>query len=159
MSLYASKKAIEITIKLFTDLHECSNCGSFFTELENVGCWECKYHPGVYDNKLDCYTCCGQKMRRPAFNHRGYGHFMTWGSKDKWNRALEMPEGCCRRDCQSKKETPIPDDVLPVDDIATLIPYMVKKVDTRPGLKRGPLRLERQEKRPYAIWKKVPSNI
>jgi hypothetical protein len=157
MSLYASKKAIEITIKLFTDLHECSKCGNFFTEIENVGCWDCKYHPGKYDHKLDCWTCCGQGMRRPAFHHRGYGHLMTWSGKDKWNHGQEMPDGCCRRDCQSKKNTPIPNDVLPVEDIATLIPYMEKQLDSRPGLKRGPLRLERQEKRPYILWKKPPS--
>tara|TARA_B100000405_G_C16519885_1_gene350689 strand:- start:259 stop:507 length:249 start_codon:yes stop_codon:yes gene_type:complete len=82
---------------------------------------------------------------------------MTWGGKDRWNHGLEMPEGCCQRDCISNKETPIPKDVLPVDDIATLIPYMEKQLDQRPGLKKGPLRLERRETRPYALWKKPPS--
>ncbi len=60
MSLYASKKAIEITIRLFTELHECKNCHKFFTEMENVGCWDCRYHPGKFDYNTGKYTCCGE---------------------------------------------------------------------------------------------------
>jgi len=159
MSLYASKKAIEITIKLFTDLHECTECGKYFTELENVGCWDCKYHPGVYDYDLECYTCCGERYKRPFFHHASYGHIMAWNTKDRWNHMRPLNNGCCRRDCVSKEKTPIPKKVLPVEDIATLIPYMERNIEDRPGLKRGPLRFERQETRPYALWKIPPSNI
>ena len=156
MSLYASKKAVEITIRLFTELHECAECGRFFTELENVGCWECKYHPGKYDVLTDSYTCCGNKYMRPAFNYRGYGHLMTFGVMDRWNHMAPLNNGCCKRDCKSKKKTPIPDDVLPVEDIASLLPYMEMPLDKRPGLKKAPLRLERVQTRPYALWSKPP---
>jgi hypothetical protein len=156
MSLYASKKAIEITIRLFTELHECQSCGKFFTEMENVGCWDCWYHPGEYDYDTDKWTCCGNKYSRPMFHHRGYGHMMTWTAKDKYNHVPPLTKGCCRRDCQSIKKTAIPTDVLPVNDIATLIPYMQRKVDKRPGLKKAPLRLERKEERPPGLWDVEP---
>lgn len=156
MSLYASKKAIEITIRLFTELHECSSCGKFFTEMENVGCWDCWYHPGEYDHYNDKWTCCGDTYNRPMFHHRGYGHLMTWTKKDQYNHVPALSRGCCRRDCQSKKKTAIPKDVLPVNDIATLIPYMQRPIDTRPGLKKAPLRLERKETRPYSLWDEPP---
>jgi len=159
MSLYASKKAIEITIKLFTELHECESCGKFFTELENVGCWDCKYHPGEYDNVRDCYTCCGETRTRPAFHHVQYGHLMTWPTRDRWNHIQELSDGCCRKDCMPKRDTPIPKDVLTVEDIATLIPYMERPIEKRAGLKKGPLRLLRSENRPYDLWTKVPLNI
>ena len=159
MSLYASKKAVELTIRLFTDVHECQHCGRFFTEMENIGCWECKYHPGKYDHVLEKWTCCGETYRRPSFNYRSYGHLMVWNTKDKWNHIKPYSDGCTRRDCQSKRKTPIPSGTLPLDDIATLIPYMERPVNERPGLKRGPLRFVRSETRPYHIWKKAPLDV
>ena len=157
MSLYASKKAIEITIRLFTELHECKNCQKFFTEMENVGCWDCRYHPGKFDYNTGKYTCCGEPYRRPMFHHRSYGHLMTWGKKDQYNVTPALSSGCCRRDCVSMKETAIPKDVLPVADIATLIPYMNRKIEDRPGLRKNPLRLERMEKRPPCLWDVDPT--
>ncbi len=77
---------------------------------------------------------------------------MTWTKKDLYNIAPALSQGCCRRDCESKTETAIPKDVLPVADIATLIPYMNRKVEDRPGLRKNPLRLERMEKRPNCLW-------
>ena len=158
MSLYASRKAVESTISLFTDLQECIVCGKYFTELENVGCWDCLYHPGKYDPHLECYTCCGESHKRPAFHYRQYGHIMTWGKKDKWNHIKSISDGCCRCDCRAKKKSPIPKDTVPLEDIATLLPFMNRKIEDRPGLKKGPLRLERKESRPYVLWKKPPSN-
>lgn len=158
MSLYASRKAVESTISLFTQLQECTQCGNFFTELENVGCWDCMYHPGKYDYQLECYTCCGKGYMRPLFHHGAYGHLMTWGRKDQWNHMKNISEGCCRCDCVAKTKSPIPQDVVPLDDIATLLPFMKRKIEERPGLKKGPLRFERREERPYVLWKKPPSN-
>lgn len=158
MSLYASKKAVEITIRLFTDVHECKNCGRFFTELENIGCWECKYHPGKFDHKTETWTCCGEKYRRAAFHHRSYNHLMVWKTKDRWDSIQPYSAGCTRKDCETKVETPIPKNVINVEDIATLIPYMQRPVNERPGLKKGPLRFVRKEKRPPAVWHKPPLN-
>tara|TARA_Y100000389_G_scaffold110532_1_gene107627 strand:+ start:19585 stop:20061 length:477 start_codon:yes stop_codon:yes gene_type:complete len=156
MSLYASKQAVEITMQLFTTVHQCKYCSKWFTELENVGCWDCIYHPGKFDHVTERYECCGAKRRRPLFNY-SYGHMMTWKSKDRWNHMTQISEGCTRRDCMSKEDTPIPKHCVKVDDIATLIPYMKRPLKDRPGLKKGPLRLDRGEKRPYACWTQPPS--
>ena len=156
MSLYASRKSIEITIALFTELRECADCGRFFTEIENVGCWSCKYHPGKFDYVTGKYTCCGEQYNRPLFHHRGYGHLMTWGKMDKYNHIPALTPGCCRRDCRSKVKTVIPEDIVQVADIATLIPYMQHKIDKRDGLKQNPLRLERMECRPPFLWDVSP---
>ena len=121
MSLYASKQAVEITMQLFTTVHQCKYCSKWFTELENVGCWDCMYHPGKFDHVTERYECCGAKRRRPLFNY-SYGHMMTWKSKDRWNHMTQISEGCTRRDCMSKEDTPIPKHCVKVDDIATLIP-------------------------------------
>ena len=85
MSLYDNKEKVEQIIIDFTELHECSICGDYFTEIENLGCWKCKYHPGEYDPYTESFTCCGEKYRRPAFNYKCYGHVMTWGVKDRWD--------------------------------------------------------------------------
>ena len=156
MSLYASKKAVEMTINLFTQLHECSVCGNFFTELENIGCWDCKYHPGEFDYAMGCYTCCGEKPKEPNFHFRSFGHLMTWKTKDRWNHMKLLSDGCCRCDCTPKVDNSVPREVMMVDDIATLIPYMKRDIKYRPGLKKGPLRIERKEDRPYALWEKPP---
>ena len=158
MSLYASKKAVELTIRLFTDVHECNYCNRFFTEMENIGCWQCKYHPGKFDHKTETWTCCGEKYNRPAFNYRSYNHLMVWNTKDRWNYLPPFSEGCTRRDCEPKLKTPIPKDIISLEDIATLIPYMERPVNERPGLKKGPLRFVRKEKRPYDLWVKPPLN-
>jgi len=84
---------------------------------------------------------------------------MVWNTKDKWNHIKPYSDGCTRRDCQSKRKTPIPSGTLPLDDIATLIPYMERPVNERPGLKRGPLRFVRSETRPYHIWTKAPLDV
>ena len=56
MSLYASKKASRTyNPAVFTDVARVSaRVVDSFTEIENVGCWDCKYHPGKYDHVLDC---------------------------------------------------------------------------------------------------------
>lgn len=156
MSLYASKKAVEMTINVFTQLHECSACGRYFTELENIGCWDCKYHPGEFDYTMGCYTCCGDSPKEPSFHYRSFNHLMTWKGKDKWNRLKLLSDGCCRCDCKPKVDNAVPTDVMMVDDIATLIPFMKRDIKLRPGLKKGPLRIERKEDRPYALWEKPP---
>ena len=157
MSLYASKRAIEVTIELFTTVHQCKHCNKWFTELENVGCWDCLYHPGKFNHASGQYDCCGAKPLRPAYNY-SYGHLMTWAPKDRWNHMTPISEGCTRRDCISKIDTPIPTNFLKVDDIATLIPRMKRPLKDRRGLKKGPLRLVRAEVREPGIWEKKPSD-
>ena len=72
-------------------------------------------------------------------------------------RQMCIRDRCTRRDCMSKEDTPIPKHCVKVDDIAALIPYLKRPLKDRPGLKKGPLRLDRGEKRPYACWTQPPS--
>ena len=156
MSLYASKKVIESTINLFTELHECSNCSRYFTHMESVGCWDCRYHPGEFDYTTMQYTCCGEKMRDVPYQHSTYSHLMTWKGKDRYDYIPALSAGCCRRDCLPKEKSLIPNEDISVDDIATLIPYMERNLQERPGLKKNPLRLVRNEERPLALWAQPP---
>lgn len=156
MSLYASKKVIESTINLFTELHECRFCQRYFTHMESVGCWDCKYHPGKFNYDTLTYSCCGEKMREARFQHMTYNRYLTWKGKDRFDYIPNLSQGCCRRDCLPKDKTLIPDETIAVDDIATLIPYMERPLDKRPGLNKNPLRLERVEKRPKALWHDPP---
>lgn len=156
MSLYASKKVIESTINLFTELHECRFCSRYYTHMESVGCWDCRYHPGEFDYDTLSYTCCEEKMRETKFNMRGYNSFLTWKGKDRFDVVPPLSQGCMRCDCLPKDKTLIPDDDIAVDDIATLIPYMERPLDKRPGLRKNPLRLIRKEVRPNALWKVPP---
>jgi hypothetical protein len=160
MSLYASRSAIEKTIQLFTEMHQCATCGKWFTEMENFGSWTCLYHPGKYDHNEDKYTCCGESHNRTDnFHHRAYGHLMTFTSKDRFNHAPSVSPGCTRCDCQSRKKTLISDEKsIKVEDVASLIPYMENPINKRAGLKKNPLRLFRKEKRAYGIWEIPPSD-
>ena len=126
--------------------------------MESVGCWDCKYHPGKF-NYLDLtYDCCGETFKEPAFHYGAFGHYTTWKPKDQWNHIPALSEGCCRRDCIPKAKCLIPEEDIPVEDIATLVPFMERKVHYRLGLKKNPLRLVRQEERPYCLWKKAPKS-
>lgn len=160
MSLYASRSAIEKTIEIFTEMHQCSRCGGWFTEMENFGSWNCWYHPGEYDHRLDKYTCCGESHRRvDNFNYRSFGHLMTFSPSQRYDPAPSISQGCTRCDCKSKKKTLVSDETcIKVDDVASLIPYMENPLTSRPGLKKNPLRLFRKEERDYAIWAVEPSD-
>ena len=48
MSLYANQALVKKTIELFCEVRQCVHCNRYFCELENVGMWQCKYHPGEY---------------------------------------------------------------------------------------------------------------
>ena len=160
MSLYASRGAIEKTIQIFTEMHQCKYCNNWFTEMENFGSWKCTYHPGVYDYDRDMYTCCGESHTRHAnFAHRSYGHLMTFHPSQRYDMAPSVSQGCTKCDCVSKKETMISGEkFIKVEDVASLIPYMENPLTERPGLKKGPLRLFRKQERDFALWKVEPSD-
>ena len=48
----------------FVEVRQCKYCKTYFRELDNLGTWECRYHPGSinYDSDIPFYTCCGQKI-------------------------------------------------------------------------------------------------
>ena len=153
MSLYADKEEVKKTILRYTQLHECSQCGKYFTEMENIGCWKCKYHPGEYDHDLERYTCCGETYKRPKFHYKGYGHLMTWGVKDRWNHMKPVSDGCTRCDCKTNEPNEVEYKDVQLNDIAQLIPYMEINIRDRPGLRIDPLRLERVEVIPDSLRK------
>ena len=148
MSLYDNKERVEQIITDFTELHECSTCGNYFTEIENIGCWNCKYHPGEYDPDTETYSCCGEKYRRPAFGYKGYGHIMTWGVKDRWDHIKPLSSGCTACDCRSKDKNSVPYKDIDVSSIAQLIPYMTQDIRDRPGLDTETMKLVRKCERP-----------
>lgn len=154
MSLYASKAVVKKTIELFCELHECKHCGGYFNELNNAGCWRCWYHPGEYDTVKGCMSCCGEKIRRPNL-HNQYSHIspmMSWGPKNSYDLLEPFSKGCKRRDCISKKETAFPKNTVNIEEIASLVPYMDPPLKKRPGFKKTPLSLLKQEPFPYATW-------
>lgn len=156
--LYSSNEQVKRMIKLFLQVHECKHCGRFFTEMENLGAWKCKYHPGEYDYYTSDYTCCGERSRRNYGEYARFSSVMTWSDKERNNYPDLHSQGCRKCDCVSKYDNPVPSKVVAVNDIASVIPSFKAyglPIEKRPGLVKGKnLRIERFEKLPQIFWHK-----
>ena len=154
MSLYANQAEVKKTIERFCELRCCSNCGKYFCELDNIGMHRCPYHPGEYDDSIGAMNCCGEKMRRPNMNnpHASYSYMMTWGPQNQGEPMSLFSDGCKRRDCVAEHPSGVNLDVVYVDSIASLVPYFNPPMKSRPGFRKGPLRLIRQQPFPKNVW-------
>lgn len=154
MSLYANQTLVKKTIELFCEVRQCANCNRHFCELESVGMWKCPYHPGEFDADTGRWTCCGEKRRRPHMNspYRDISPYMQWGKQNRWQMLKPYSDGCKRRDCVPTKNSNLHLKEINLDGIASLLPYMKPPVTERPGLRKSPLRLIRQEPFPYNVW-------
>lgn len=119
MSLYDSDEKVKKVIKDFTDVHQCERCKKVFTEIANVGVWDCKYHPGKFNYDTLSYECCGEKATNFS-NYDNFAAYATW--KHKFNPTI-FSLGCKRCDHTSSKSK-VPYEDVKYDDIAQLIPYM-----------------------------------
>lgn len=158
MSLYANSSVVKKTITAFCELKQCQNCQGYFCELTNVGMWKCQYHPGEYDTTIHAWTCCGEKRSTPHM-HNPYISFdqtMTWGPKNRHQIHPYSSKGCKSRDCVPKVGDDLNREVIDVEGIACLVPYMDPPLKNRPGFKKAPLRLLRQEPFPKNVWFKPP---
>jgi hypothetical protein len=158
MSLYANQALVKKTIELFCEVRQCVNCNRYFCELENVGMWQCKYHPGDFNADTGRWSCCGEKRRRPHFTseYMGISPYLTWSGKNKWQQLKPYSDGCKRRDCVPSRSSGLHDKEITLDGIASLVPYMKPPIKDRPGLKKTPLRLLRQEPFPRNVWYDPP---
>lgn len=158
MSLYANSAVVKKTIEMFCELKQCTNCDRYFCELTNVGMWSCRYHPGEYDTKIHAWTCCGEKKATPDMynQYASYSHMIAWDASNKHQKHPFFSEGCKRRDCVPAQKNNLDETCIEIDGIACLVPYMDPPLKERPGFKKGPLRLVRQEPFPYNVWHKPP---
>jgi ribosomal protein L37AE/L43A len=159
-TLYSSKAQVKKLIEVFIQIHQCGECNRFYTEIENIGSWKCRYHPGKYDYDLRKWTCCGESYKHYYSEVASFDAHLTWSKK----QTLQVPEltsnGCMRCDCVSIYNNLIPKQTIVVDDIASIIPYMQhygSPLEDRPGLKTGkPLTIRRYEPRPKICWTVPP---
>jgi len=159
MSLYANTAVVKRTIEQYCAVRQCKYCDRYFCELESIGMHKCLYHPGKYDKYLGRYTCCGEERRRPNLNnpHASYAHVMTWGPQNRSDPGDGFSKGCKRRDCIPTESTDIDETRVLVDEIASLVPYMDPPLKKRPGFRKAPLRIVRQEEFPYNVWYHPPT--
>ncbi len=158
MSLYANTAVVKRIIETYCEVRQCKHCDRFFNELESVGMHKCEYHPGEYDKYLQCYTCCGEKRSLPNLNnpYSAYSHVMTWKPHARYDHGTGFSKGCKRRDCVATNATGIDPERIMVDEIASLVPYMKPPLKKRPGFRKAPLRIVRQEEFPYNVWYHPP---
>lgn len=158
MSLYANQALVKKTIELFCEVRQCVHCDRYFCELENVGMWQCKYHPGEFNADTGRWSCCGEKRRRPHFTseYMGISPYLTWSGKNRWQQLKPYSDGCKRRDCIPSRSSGLHEKEITLDGIASLVPYMKPPIKDRPGLKKTPLRLLRQEPFPHNVWYDPP---
>ena len=159
MSLYANTAVVKRIIETYCAVRKCKHCDRYFCELESVGMHKCKYHPGAYDKYTMQYTCCGERRRRPNLNnpYATFSHMMTWGPQNRHDPGDGFSTGCKRRDCEPMEKTGIDLERILIDEIASLVPYMDPPLKRRPGFRKAPLRIVRQEEFPYNVWFQPPS--
>jgi hypothetical protein len=154
--LYSSNEQVKRVTKCFLQLHQCITCARYFTEMENLGSWRCRYHPGEWNHNRREYTCCGEKERQDYGDYAGITRFMAFNPKEALNIPPLHSQGCCRRDCESTHKNPIPQDRVALGDVACVIPSIAehgKKLEERPWLVRGKnSRIERKETLPEIFW-------
>ncbi len=154
MSLYANAASVKKTIEEYCDVRQCRHCRRYYSEIANVGTWACKYHPGEYDRLEECYTCCGERKRTPNMTnmYSGWSSQVLWSGSNMHEGMSLFSAGCKGRDCQPMADLSLPKDVIFVEDIATLVPYMDPPIKKRPGFCKAPLRLLRVEPFPKNVW-------
>lgn len=159
--LYSSRTAQEKLIKVFMQLHQCYRCKKYFTELKNLGSWQCeaRYHPGKFDYNKMAYTCCGEKRLENRGDFHTADRFMTWEKRERLMIPPILSTGCQRCDCITRGKNPVPSDEVNVHQIASLIPAMEKygvKLKNRPGFCRAQdikkMKLTRREKLPKQCY-------
>lgn len=138
--LYSSNSQVRRVVKVFLQVHQCRICNRFFTEMENLGSFRCKYHPGEWDYVKRRYTCCGETERKNVGDTSYLGRYYQWNPKEKLNMPSPHSAGCMRCDCVSKYKNPVPQKEVALEDIACIIPQMGshgKPLEERPGLVKG----------------------
>ncbi len=126
-SLFSSNPEIKKVIKKYTAVLECSRCNKIYTEISNVGCWQCKYHPGVLDHDKKEWTCCGEKAHLVS-NYNSFARYGIW--KDKFSPVPMYSIGCTPCDHLSY-DSPLPYKDVNVENIAQLIPFMHPELTER----------------------------
>ena len=161
MSLYANQTLVKKTIELFCEVRQCVHCRRYFCELENVGMWQCYYHPGEFNADTGRWSCCGEKRRTPHINtpYRDISPYITWDKTNRWQMLKPYSDGCKKRDCVPDRSSGLHEKEIMLEGIASLVPYMNPPVTDRPGLKKNPLRLIRQEPFPHNVWYDPPQMI
>lgn len=127
MALFASEKDRKKIINKYTTVLQCNVCNAVYTELLNVGTWECRYHPGTYDYDKDEWTCCGEKLHNPS-NYNDVGRYFTWNQS--FSPVKAFTNGCTPCDHKSIVSK-VPYEDVNVESIAQLIPFMKPEVDKR----------------------------
>jgi len=154
--LYSSNAQVRAVTKVFLQVHQCRVCDRFFTEMENVGQWKCKYHPGKWDSVRREWTCCGETERKNIGYHSYLGRYMTWNPKEYVNMPGPHSKGCMDCDCISKYKNPVPQKEVALEDIACIIPQLGvhgKPLQERPGLERGRIpMIKRQQELPEIYY-------
>jgi len=51
----------------------CYRCGIRYDVVDNIGRFQCSYHPGKYDGETG-WSCCGEKKRK--VRHRNFHGFL-----------------------------------------------------------------------------------
>lgn len=158
MSLYANQAEVKKIIERYCELRRCANCRNYFCELDNLGMHKCRYHPGEYDPEVEAMSCCGEKSRHPNVNnpYASYSHIMTWGPQNRCEPMDTFSKGCKWRDCEAEIPSGVDKKVVHIDSIASLVPYMNPPMKERPGFRKGPLRLIRQQPFPKNVWYHPP---
>lgn len=139
-TLYSSNSEVKKVIKKYVKVLECDVCKAIYTELNSVGCWQCKYHPGRFDKRTQQWTCCGEKKHLYS-NYDHFARYATW--KDKFSPVPLFSSGCTPCDHKSTLSE-IPYEDIDVENIAQLIPFMKPVltdrnfiyVDSKPTLQR-----------------------
>jgi hypothetical protein len=62
---WLNKQLGPILARLQQDRRLCVFCGLHYSNIDNIGRWQCRFHPGSVDGK-GAFTCCGS-----AFNSMG----------------------------------------------------------------------------------------
>jgi len=72
--LQGTKKLVlrEKAIKQFSAMtrQTCTRCFVVYDDIDNVGRWQCRFHPGSYDTVCG-YTCCGRRNTSPRTSRWG----------------------------------------------------------------------------------------
>ena len=138
--LYSSNAQVRAVTKVFLQVHQCRICDRFFTEMENIGQWKCKYHPGKWCQVTRKWSCCGETERKNIGDHSYLGRYMHWNPKEYINMPGPHSTGCARCDCVSKYKNPVPQNEIVLEDIACIIPQLGvhgKPLKEREGLVKG----------------------
>lgn len=91
------------------DWQTCSTCNVQYKELDNLGTWQCRYHPMEYDNDVG-YLCCKRKIRKRRSSSGT--EWMTHTQPARTNRQIPLPKGCQTCDHKPGKRSDSPINLL-----------------------------------------------